>query len=231
MANEREDSIDKLSIGALISSGVIKLIDIDNPLIVDGIKFSTSYVAYTSFEEHIQTIKLDPLFYNILLLHHFYDDAYPGLTKEQVDNIGDVKAVFLGHEHTPFPKLVKYTDKGVPIYRCGSFVRKSSDESSLKRIPKYFLIDSETKEVQAYELDCAKPAEEVFCFDAVNKSTLRKRKFIENINSVIERYQQANAEPTERLSVAKILKDELKCPDGIFEYIESVYERNSLTLR
>lgn len=214
--NEREDSLLKTSLGLCYVTGVIELILPDKPITINGYNFHTSYVSLKKAKEHLINKKFNAD--DILLLHHYFEDQYDGLNYNDLCNLGCNK-IFFGHEHSAFEKGRKIYNE-FTAYRCGSLLRNSSIEYNLKRQIFYYVIDN--NEVKCCSVECMKPAEEVFTYEAFNQENLHKKQFLNNINDVIGRY--TNNISTKSIFNIKTILDEINTPIDSINYIKSKYE-------
>lgn len=212
--NEDEKNLSKSCLGLCKLTGLIQLIEVDKPVLIEGRNFYTSFVNLDKCKEHLSNLKLQPD--DILLLHQYFEDGFPGIEFEDVKDIG-CKNIFLGHEHTPFSNMFKEYE-GIKIYRCGSLVRNAANTSNLNRDIFYFKLE---ENVITAKLQCAKPAVEVFTEKAYNQENLQRKYFIKNINEVIDKYTN-NASVQSKFSIRQTL-EEIKTPDKCMQYINNIY--------
>ena len=214
--NEREDSRLKTSLGLAYVTNLITLILPDKPIKIGSYTFHTSYVSFDKAKKHLSNLKLDKL--DILLLHHYFEDQYEGFCYEDLKNIGCDK-IFFGHEHSAFEKGRKQFNE-FTAYRCGSLLRNSSIEYNLKRTIFYYVFDPAG--IKCCSLDCMKPAEEVFTYEAFNQENLHKKQFLNNINEVISKY--TNNVSTQNTFNIKTILEEINTPITNMQYIREKYE-------
>ena len=214
--NEDETNLPKTSLGLCKVTNLINLIEVDKPVTIEGINFYTSYVNLDKCKEHLKTLKLNEK--DVLLLHHYFEDGFPGVELEDLENIG-CKNIFLGHNHSPLSNFYREYN-GVRIYRSGSLLRNSADESNLNREIYYFGINNE---IEIVKLNSARPAIEVFTEKAYKQENLQKKRFIKDINEVLDKYTN-NASVQTKFSIKETL-EELEIPEKCMAYIQSIYTR------
>lgn len=225
--NEREESLDTTSLGILKTTQLVTVLDYNRPNIFADYNFYSAPVNLIKAKEFLKNFpgNLNRDRKNILLLHLYYEDKYEGLCANDIKDLG-FDYVFFGHEHSPFGmKMAGQT----PVYRLGAMTRNSANEYNLKRMPSYIIINEEG-EIEAHTLDCVKSGEEVFTEEAFTQQNLKKKQFIENIHSVISRYQAGANTTDERFSIVGTLK-ELDAPENVVEHIRKKYDSLGLTFR
>ena len=213
--NENEKNLNKTTLGLCKLTGLLNLIEVHNPVNIEGINFYTSYVNLDKCREHLKTLKLNSN--DVLLLHQYFEDGFPGIELEDIQDIGCSK-IFLGHEHTPFMNFVKQIND-LSIYRCGSLVRNSANTSNLTRDIFYFTLD---KDVNIIQLQGANPASEVFTEKAYKQENLERTYFIKNISEVIDKYTN-NVSVQSKFSLKQVL-EEIHTPDNCMQYINNIYK-------
>ena len=219
--NEREESLDRTTLGLCSETGLIKVIEPNNPINIDGYIFHSSYVNFEKCRQHLYDISMPEKYgdNDILLLHQYYEDMYECLKYDDLKDVG-FKHIFLGHEHKPMEQFRTITSQ-FTIYRCGSCGRNKSEPFNLNRDIYYFILDSEGFKVS--KLDCTKPAKDVFSEEAYNQENIKKKQFIRNINEVINKYTN-NITVQDKFSIKNILQ-ELQIPDKCLQYIEEKYKQ------
>ena len=224
--NEREESLNTTSLGILNTTNLVSVIDYSAPIIFGDYNFYSAPVNLGKAKEFLKNFpgNLNQDRKNVLLLHLYYEDRYEGLTSDDIKDLG-FDYVFFGHEHSPFGmKMAGQT----PVYRLGAMTRNSANEYNLKRTPSYIIING--GEIEAHTLDCIRDGEEVFTEEAFTQQNLKKKQFIENIHSVISRYQEGANTTNERFSIIGTLK-ELNAPENAIEHIRKKYDSLGLTFR
>lgn len=218
--NEREESLDRTTLGLCNETNIIQVIKPDNPVNIGSYTFHTSYVNFNKCKQHLQQIA-KPEFYtdtDILLLHQYYEDLYDCLTYKDLCDTG-FKHIFLGHEHKPLDGFRVQTPE-FTIYRCGSCGRNRADSFNLSRDIHYFILDPNL-DIKIGKLECVKPSVDVFTEQAYNQDNLKKKQFINNINDVIGKYTN-NINVQDKFSIKCIL-NELNTPEKCMQYIQNKY--------
>ena len=213
---EREESLNKTSLGLCDTLGIIKLILPDKPVTIDNFTFYSTYVNLKKAKEDLKEKKFNEN--DILLLHHYFEDRYEGFKYEELKELG-CKKIFFGHEHLPFEGFRKEYNE-FTAYRCGSLLRNNAGTANLKRDIFYYIINDEDI-VQIAKLDCMKKAEDVFTEKAFTQENLQKKQFLTDINDVIQKYTN-NISTKNCFSIKNIL-EELKANDKVIQYIEDKY--------
>lgn len=215
--NEQEVTLSKTTLGICALTGIITIIPIEG-ITIDDYKFYSSYVNLEKAKNHISTLSLKST--DILLLHQYFEDAFPGLSFDDVNHVG-CKNIFVGHEHTPFPKLKKCHDD-ISVFRCGSLLRNAATSSNLSRRIFYFVFNT-LDDIIPYELDNYKPASDVFTPSAFNQENLTKKRFVQSIDDVINKYTN-NITIQDKFSIKTILL-ELKASQNCISYINDKYNK------
>lgn len=220
--NYRENSLPNTNLGILQAAGVLDVILPDNPLKIDNINFYASYVDLDKCKQHLQSLEVDCAEINVLLLHQHIDGVHAGITYDEINSLKGIKYILFGHEHSPMNNLFE-TINDKQLWRLGSILRNTSDSFNLSRIPMYLIIDTEDiNNFRIYSFDCAKPAKDVFSDDAYNKTNLKKQRFIQSIDEVLDRYNNVSVRPM--LTMYNILT-EINTPKTNLDYLESVHTR------
>lgn len=215
--NEREDSLNRTSLGLADATGIIKLITVDNPITIGNYRFNTSYVNYNRAITHLDTMTYGEN--DILLLHHFHNDGFDGIDQNLLEKT-KIKHVFFGHEHNSFEQgLIKYPN--LTAYRCGSLLRNAANDYNLVRDIFYYVFD-DINEIKGCTVDCAQPASSVFTQKAYTRENYLKKEFLSNVNEVVDKYS-AKISEQEKFSIVSILR-ELQTPEENFNYIRTKYE-------
>ena len=214
--NEREDSLDRTTLGLCDTLGVIRLILPNRPLTIGDITFHTTYVNLEKARKHLSTQHYGDG--DILLLHHFFEDQYEGFSYDELAKLG-CQHIFLGHEHTPFPSARKVYNE-FTVYRSGSLLRNSAGIKNFNRGIFYFII--EDSEIKGCTVECAHPAEDVFTHKALTQQDLHRKEFVTNINDVLNKYALATTTQS-KFSIQEVLIG-LNCPEHAVNYIRGKYE-------
>lgn len=135
-----------------------------------------------------------------------------------IQNKNDQVYLLLGHDHAEYEPVVFNTTK---IFRTGSFLRVSREESSL-RVPKILhikLIDGVLKS-KLVPIDVARPAEEVF---RTKLFSISKAKQSITYESIINQIKQVNQNKL-------TLKDAVLqvSTEDVYNYIHNLLEENKL---
>lgn len=214
--NEREDSLNKTSLGMCSITDVIQVILPNVPTVIEGKTFHTSFVNLKKAKEHLKDARFNKE--DILLLHHSFEDMNEGLFFTDLKDVGCSK-IFFGHEHNAFEKgsldCVNFT-----AYRCGALLRTSSIYYNLTRDIYYFGLKGDEVVIESIECESS---DKIFKYDAINKGNLKKKEFLSNINAVIRKYTN-NVSNQEVYCLRTILED-LKAPLPTVEYIKSIYDK------
>lgn len=220
--NEREDSLERTTLGLCNETQIIEVIKPNEPKNISGYNFHTSFVNPDKCRKHLKEITKPESYSDndILLLHHYYEDIYECLKYDDLKDVG-FKNIFLGHEHKPLNNFKMQTPE-FNIYRCGSCGRNRADSFNLNREIFYFILEPE-KDIMIGKLECTKPAIEVFNEQAYNQDNLKKKEFINNINEVIGKYTN-NISVQDKFSI-KLILEELSTPAKCMEYIHNKYKQ------
>ena len=220
--NEREESLDRTTLGLCNETNLIQVKKPNNPVTIGSYNFYTSYVYFNKCKQHLLEISKPECYLDndILLLHQYYEDLYECLHYDDLCDTG-FKHIFFGHEHKPMAGFRIQTPT-FTAYRCGSCGRNRADAFNLNRDINYFILDPQY-DIKVGKLECVKPAENVFTEQAYNQDNLKKKQFINNINDVIGKYTN-NINVQDKFSIKCILK-ELNTPDICLQYIKNKYEQ------
>lgn len=186
------------------------------PVTVKGIDYSKDFVAVSNLKQ-----KGD---YNIMVAHCFYENERFGgtgndnLTDEKCNNLG-YTAYVLGHDHTPYDKVVK---KDYVVIRTGALMRGTSKTCNLYRKVNVAVFDISTFTWSEVEVP-TKPGKEVFNEKVVISKDidLNLEKLLENFSasknvdvySIIESHREQGQ---------KILKEKYNSVESlIIEYLEA----------
>lgn len=225
VVHEDENNLQDSSLGILSISGAMKIITMNNPLILENYKFNTIPVNCKRAKEYLKSKNYsNSQFKEVLLVHHEYETGSNCFKYEDFKNLG-CKMIFLGHDHKPFEQgRIIYPE--FTIYRSGSIMRNRADDYNFTRCLYYPVIDTELqgtdKEVHCEVVTC-KPASDVFKIEALTKQNYKKEKFIEAIDTVIEKYK-CNITKQSRFSIKSIL-EELQAPEKVILGVRKKYEK------
>ena len=223
VVHEDENNLRDSSLGILQISGAMNII-LDEPLLLENYSFSTIPVNFKKAKEILPSKKVNSNLTEVLLVHHEYETGTNCFTYEDFKNLG-YNMIFLGHDHKPFDQgRIIYPE--FTIYRSGSIMRNRADDYNFTRVLYYPVIDTELrgtdKEVHCEVVQC-KPAQDVFKIEALTKQNYKKEKFIEAVDTVIEKYK-CNISTQSRFSIHSILQ-ELGAPERVINGVRKKYEK------
>ena len=219
--SELESELGKSSLGTLQVARVMDIITPDKPLQISADKsyiFNTIPVKYESAMEYIKDKNYKvPNCVNILLVHHEYETGTNKLTYGDIKDLG-CDMVFFGHDHCPLPEgRIIYPN--MTVYRSGSLMRNIAQDYNFTRQVYYYTINNGVVGCQAIE---HRPANEVFTIESFTREQYQKKKFVESIDTLIDKYKN-NITTQDKFSMESILRG-LKAPDSVIAYIKSKYE-------
>lgn len=216
------DSIPKTSLGLMFITGLIKnlkRIKIHDVL-VDGMYF---------YPKVKPNPRLDYDKTSILLGHYFYEfnlDPEYSLTEDMIKDM-NYDYVLLGHDHKPYPEKKIGKTK---LLRGGSIARNSADSFNLTRKPSYYQFIITKKGVESYSLqeipNCLS-GKEIFIdsvFDNVMNNDLSS---VTDVESILERFTKKTV--VSKYTMKHALND-LSCPEKPYDYLQSKYRENNLSL-
>ena len=213
--SEDEINLDLSSLGILFNTGIIIPILPGNKVSIDEYNFTTIPVNYKKAKEFLKDKKYESN--DILLVHHEYETGTNCFNYEDFKNLG-CKMIFLGHDHKPFEQgRIIYPE--FTIYRSGSLSRNIAIDYNFERTIYYYVI--ENGNVTCSPIQCS-PAQNVFTVEALNRENYKKKKFIESIDTVIEKYKQSMSK-TSNMSIIETMRG-LGAKDNNIRYIKTKYE-------
>ena len=219
VAHEDESNLNNSSLGILEAANAIEIIKPEKPIAIGDFNFNTIPVNFDKAKQFLNNKKYTQK--DILLIHHLYETGVDCFTYNVFNNLV-CPSIYLGHDHKPLDQgRIIYPE--FTIYRSGSFMRNRADDYNFTRTIYYYVIDNG---VTCKAINCL-PADKVFKIEALTKQNLKKEKFIESVNEVINQYKK-NVEIQKRYSLDKILK-ELGAPDKTVASIQKRYESKQLT--
>ena len=172
---------------------------------------------YESFLDNYVPAKIEEAKVHIHLVH---GDLYPKppaytpytLFSQLKDSPADF--TFAGHVHADL--LENRVGKTLIINR-GSMTRGTFNTDSIKRTPTIFILDTDTKKIQYFELKSAAPASQIF--DIQKKQDLeRAESELNNLGSLIK-MEAGNLELSGPDSVRQIVKEMHNIKDTVKEKI------------
>ena len=164
------DTLERSMLGIYEKLDIIRLIDWENPLILeeDGFRIQISGAPFEYdidqstnyyYPDREQGVDL-----HILMIHSFLMDKpfIKGVYYTLIEDIADTDAdiILSGHYHSGYGKI-EYNDK--IFVNPGALIRNSRAKLELKRRPSVVILDlsEKKKEIKIIELKSAKPGEEV----------------------------------------------------------------------
>ena len=207
IARNQQEKLAKSPLQTLFSLEVIEHINLNNPVIINGVTLVTP-VNYTETpKQAMASFK-----YNILLAHMFYNaneliDAGDHNITEQDITDWQYDCAVLGHDHVPYDiKKVGRTD----IVRAGSVMRASAHEYNFDRIPCFWILKNPHKyNVKNFKkIDiAAKPFIEIASSSIVNKKEVNKD-FQDVLSNLAERLTGTNISNGEDRIISLIKTDD-----------------------
>ena len=214
VTNEDESHIDESSLGVLSAAGIITLITTENPVKIGEYTFNTVPVKFKTAKEFLigkHYTKKD-----ILLIHHEYETGTNCFAYNDFKDLG-CHSIYLGHDHKPFDQgRIIYPE--FTIYRSGSIMRNRTDDYNFTRTLYYYLLQDEN--VSCVPVTTL-PASSVFKAESVDKLALQERKYTEELDALIDRYEH-NVGVQDKYSVRKILLS-LNTPQENLGYLDKKY--------
>lgn len=157
------DYFDTTTLSLLLKTGVVDrlhhILDEENNVNIYGLSFNQL--------AHLEEIAFSPNYYNILVMHYAVNDTVPGESLSTKNELKGFNMVISGHDHKYYPPEVI---DGVTVLRPGSMVRRTKESYNLTRSVVVYLVNTESKSYTEIKLTSAKPAEEVFKYEAITGS-------------------------------------------------------------
>lgn len=213
--NDEMDTLPKTSLGNLAYHKAVTILTSDRIWEISGLKigvlpYDIEEAKKTKFSEHL----------DLVLGHHFYNWSYDlakSIEPSEVEKY-NTDYLFLGHDHEPHEIETVGSTK---IYRMGSVMRDHLKEYSSSHVPKFILFD---KENPAEVIIPHGSFEKVFRFE--EKKHLKKcTKLMSDIKGFLE---SMDARTSSQRSIGQILKEELKAPKEIQDYLYLIYRLHHL---
>lgn len=218
--NDNPETLPKTSLGNLAYHGKVTILTPDKIWEIAGLKvgvlpYHVEDAKKTKFDQHL----------DIVLGHHFYEwnrDLTKSIESVDVEKY-NTDYLFLGHDHEPHPiKTLEFTSHKTNIYRFGSVMRDSLNAYTENHIPKFVLFSREegVKEIVLPH----KPYMEIFRVE--EKHNLKKcTKLMTDIKGFLE---SIDIKTTNQRTIGQILKNELKAPKEVQDYLYLVYRLHHL---
>lgn len=181
------DTIDQTKLGLLAKTGVIKLLDRDNPVVLTCKQGNEEYTVgisgqeyYTHIDEgNMQDFEMqqDPCDLNILAIHGYISDIaqHPDVKHTLCqDIITDADIILTGHYHREFD----WSDgQNLDIFNPGSMMRVDQTEYNKTHMPKYGILDIRLDnqgcvvwDYTFHQFKTARPSTEVFDYSSKYKA-------------------------------------------------------------
>ena len=218
------ETLPNTSLGNLLYHKQMTLLTPDRVWEIAGLKVG----VLDYFIENAKKQSFDDI--DIVVGHHAYEwgrDPSKGIEEADIKRY-NAKYAFFGHDHQPYdPKVVGKTT----IYRCGSTMRTDAQAYTPTHIPSFIILEVDEKkgkilgEPKIVPIECALPYEE--CFRVDQKRTFKKlARVMSDVKNLLDKMELDKT--TNRLTIGTILKERLKAPDDIYNYLELVYRMNHL---
>lgn len=144
------DTIDQTKLGLLAKTGVIQLLDRDNPITITANQDGEEYTVAISGQEYYAHIdegnmqdfemQQDEADFNILAIHGYIADTaqHPNIKCTMVgDIVTDADVILTGHYHRQF----EWNGPDVDIYNPGSMMRVEQTDYNKTHMPQYGILD------------------------------------------------------------------------------------------
>ena len=215
--NMNIQTLDRTALGLLSYFGLRILTPDDNGIEICGKTFDTLPLRFDDITDDATRTS------DILLGHHFFCLPCEDSLQTQYFHKSSYKAIFLGHDHKEYEPQDK-------VYRPGSLLRNAATEYNFSRKPCYLVLNEDFT-VDRFDLTIAQNASEVFTDESFNQDAWRKRVFVEQIDTLINKYsgQLKVADKQSNYSLLEAFK-ELKPPKKCYNYLKSVYNVMGLNL-
>lgn len=176
------DTIDQTKLGLLAKTGVITLLDRDNPVTITTNQDGKEYTVAISGQEYYAHIdegnmqdfdmQQDLADYNILAIHGYLTDTpqHPDIKCTLCkDVITNADVILTGHYHRSF----EWNGADVNIYNPGSMMRVEQTEYNKTHLPQYGILDISldnngdiVSDYSFHTFTVAQPSTEIFDYDA-----------------------------------------------------------------
>ena len=216
VVSELESKLSISSLGTLQASGCVQIILPDKPIDIAGYTFNTVPVRYRDVKSFLQSKTYTSK--DILLIHHEYETGTNKLTYEDLKNLG-CKHIFFGHDHCPLPEgRIIYPE--FTVYRSGSLMRNLATPYNFTRQIYYYILDGSNISCGAIQ---QQPAQLVFTQKALTRENYNKKKFVESVDSIIDKYKSTMSKQHKCSMKSALL--ELNTPDRCLARIEKKYQK------
>ena len=180
------DTIDQTKIGLLAKTGVIKLLDRDNPLVINASNENGDYSIAISGQEYYAHIdegnsddfdmQQNEADLNILCYHGYLADSpqHPNIKCTMPENVvTNADIILCGHYHRQYSLQIGDTD----VYNPGSMMRVEQTEYNKTHTPMYGILTVNLTEQDEIEYDykfhkfkVAQPSTVIFDYDSAYKA-------------------------------------------------------------
>lgn len=180
------DTIDQTKLGLLAKTGVIQLLDRDNPITITANQDGEEYTVAISGQEYYAHIdegnmqdfemQQDEADFNILAIHGYIADTaqHPNIKCTMVgDIVTDADVILTGHYHRQF----EWNGPDVDIYNPGSMMRVEQTDYNKTHMPQYGILDIHLVPSGAvgynytfHEFKIAQPSTTVFDYNSKYKA-------------------------------------------------------------
>lgn len=180
------DTIDQTKLGLLAKTGVIHLLDRDNPITITANQDGEEYTVAISGQEYYAHIdegnmqdfemQQDEADFNILAIHGYIADTaqHPNIKCTMVgDIVTDADVILTGHYHRQF----EWNGPDVDIYNPGSMMRVEQTDYNKTHMPQYGILDIHLVPSGAvgynytfHEFKIAQPSTTVFDYNSKYKA-------------------------------------------------------------
>ena len=216
VANELEVKLPNSSLGTLAASGCIRIIYPEFPVEIGQYNFNTVPVRFRDVKQFLQDKHYTDK--DVLLIHHEYETGTNRIVYEDIKNLG-CKHIFFGHDHCPLPNgRIIYPE--CTVYRSGSLMRNLATEYNFTRQIYYYIIDGENISCGAVE---QQQAQTVFTQKALTRENYNKKKFVESVDNIIDKYKSTMSKQN-KCSIKSALL-ELNTPERAIYRIKQKYEK------
>lgn len=195
-------TIERSMLGLLDTLNIIKLIDKDNPIVLENgnlrVQISGSPYIYdidSDCNKYYFPSRIDGVDFHIFIIHSFLLDRpfIDSINHTLIDDVINIDAdlVLAGHYHSGFG-IKKYNDKH--FVNPGSLLRTNSSKLEIARKPKVVVFEVNKNEfsIKEIELKTAKEGADVFInninYDKIHFEALEEFKLLVRQNSNLENY-------------------------------------------
>lgn len=231
------DTIDQTKLGLLAKTGVIKILDRENPIVLNCNQDGEEYTIAISGQEYYAHIdegnmkdfemQQDECDLNILAIHGYISDTpqHPSIKHTMCqDIVTDADLILSGHYHRQF----EWSDgQSLDIFNPGSMMRVDQSEYNKTHIPQYGILDVRLDsngyimwDYKFHAFKTASPSTEVFDYSSKYKA--------KQASITLENFKASMANSASRVSlntnnIVNIIQD--ICKDA---FIETEIEKKAI---